>query len=66
MSESRKLQAALVVPFLAVLLTGPAAAQQCVDPAPDLLSWWPAEGNAEDVWDGNDGTLVNATFSPGR
>jgi len=65
MSESRKLQAALVVPFLALLLAGPAAAQQCVDPAPGLLSWWPAEGTAEDVWGSNDGTLVDATFRRG-
>jgi hypothetical protein len=38
---------------------------QCAQPASGLLSWWPAEGTAEDIWNGNDGTLVNATFSPG-
>lgn len=39
---------------------------QCAVPAPGLLSWWPAEGTAEDVWDGNHGTLVDATFTAGK
>jgi Concanavalin A-like lectin/glucanases superfamily len=39
---------------------------QCVQPASSLLSWWPAEGTAEDVWGDNDGTLVDATFTSGK
>lgn len=32
-----------------------------------LVSWWSAEGNANDVIDGNLGTLINgATFGPGK
>ncbi|MEX2307284.1 MAG: CARDB domain-containing protein [Pirellulales bacterium] len=32
-----------------------------------LVSWWPAESNADDEWDGNDGTLVgDTTFAPGK
>ncbi len=31
-----------------------------------LIAWWPGEGNAVDVINGNNGTLVNgATFAPG-
>ena len=41
------------------------AAGECAEPAPGLLSWWPAEGTAEDIWGGNDGVLVDATFAPG-
>src|SRR5262245_4157818 len=36
-------------------------------PAPDLVSWHRAEGNALDVVDGNDGSLMNgATFATGK
>ena len=35
-------------------------------PPSGIVSWWKAEGNAEDAVDGNDGTLVgDATFAPG-
>ena len=44
----------------------PAAAQTCVQPPSNLVSWWPADGNASDIQDGNHGTLVSgATFAPG-
>ena len=34
---------------------------------PNLVSWWHAEGNANDSADGNNGTLQNgATFGTGR
>lgn len=34
---------------------------------PGLVSWWPAEGSADDVFGGNDGTLQGGvTFGPGR
>jgi hypothetical protein len=38
------------------------------DPAPSgLISWWPAEGNADDVAGTNNGTLVNGvSFAPGE
>ena len=40
---------------------------QCVPAPPGLVSWWPGDGNANDIQDGNDGTLVNdATFAPGK
>lgn len=43
-----------------------AGAQNCVQPPSGLVSWWPAEGNADDIQNGNDGTLQNgATFAAG-
>ena len=33
---------------------------------PGIVSWWPAEGNANDIISGNNGTLVGGvTFAPG-
>lgn len=41
--------------------------QRCVDPPSGLVSWWPGDGNAHDIVDDNDGTLVGgATFAPGK
>jgi Concanavalin A-like lectin/glucanases superfamily/HYR domain len=38
----------------------------CVTPPPNMISWWTADGTADDLQDGNDGTLVNgATFATG-
>jgi hypothetical protein len=38
----------------------------CVQPAADLVSWWPADGDVEDFVGMNVGALVNgATFAPG-
>jgi len=67
MRVGRKLSPAVVIaPLLSMLLApGQATGQQCADPAPGLLSWWPAEGTAEDFWGSNDGTLLSATFGPG-
>jgi hypothetical protein len=39
---------------------------QCADVRDGLVSWWPAEGTAEDIWNGNDGELKNgAGFTGG-
>ncbi len=45
-----------------------AAPPECVPPPPGLVSWWPGDGNADDIVGGNNGTLVGgATFvSPGK
>jgi hypothetical protein len=41
-----------------------AAAQTCVQPPAGLASWWPGDGNANDIVGGNDGTLVGGvTFA---
>jgi hypothetical protein len=44
---------------------GNAPAQECLVAPEGLLSWWPGEGDASDIEDGNDGTMqYGATFSP--
>jgi VCBS repeat-containing protein len=46
---------------------GQAMAQSCVEPPAGLISWWAADGNADDIADGNHGTLVGgATFATGE
>jgi hypothetical protein len=38
----------------------------CVAPPSGMVSWWPGDGNANDIQDGNDGTLQNgAMFGTG-
>jgi len=39
----------------------PTPTPSCVHPANDLLSWWPGDGTAIDIQDGNNGTLQNGT-----
>ena len=54
--------------LLAVLcfLSSSASAQTCVQPPAGVVSWWPGDGNADDIQNGNDGTLQNgAMFAQG-
>jgi len=45
----------------------PTPTPSCVPPPPNMVSWWPGDGNPNDIWDGNPGTLVNgATFAAGE
>jgi hypothetical protein len=40
--------------------------QVCVEPPEGLISWWPGDGNANDIQGVNDGTLLDgATFAVG-
>jgi hypothetical protein len=42
------------------------SADTCVPPPAGLVSWWPGDGNAQDIIGPNDGTLQGgATFAPG-
>lgn len=42
------------------------AAQTCISPPAGLVSWWPEDGNANDIIGSNDGSLQNgATFQAG-
>src|SRR5205085_562953 len=51
---------------LGLLATNNAVAQTCTPPPPNMVSWWPGDGNATDIQGGNNGTLQNgATFAPG-
>ena len=48
--------------FGAVGTTG----SQPIQPPPNMVSWWPGDGNAQDIVDGNHGILSgDATFAPG-
>ena len=48
------------------MIPSPGAAEECVEPPAGLVSWWPGDGNAEDIHGSNDGTLMNgAGFAPG-
>ena len=60
----------LVSSFVFVLLVGVAAAeaqgQSCVQPPSSLTSWWPGDGDAQDIAGVDHGTLANgAGFSTG-
>jgi hypothetical protein len=40
--------------------------QTCVQPPPELIGWWPGDGDASDIQDTNDGTLQGGvTFDTG-
>ncbi|MFQ6119614.1 MAG: fibronectin type III domain-containing protein, partial [Methanosarcinales archaeon] len=53
--------------FTTLVTVGDAKAQSCVEAPPDLVSWWPGDGDANDIIDGNDGTLQNGvTFAAGQ
>ena len=53
--------------IIALLSARQATAQQaCIASPASPVSFWPGDGNASDIQDGNNGTLVNgATFAPG-
>src|SRR5262245_34049948 len=39
----------------------------CTAPPPNLIGWWPGDGNANDIIGNNNGILQNGTtFSPGK
>ena len=41
-------------------------APEPIPPPAGMVSWWPGDGNANDIWDGNPGTLQGgAGFTPG-
>lgn len=43
--------------FSIVLLVNNASAQTCIPPPNGLVSWWPLDGNADDIQDGNPATF---------
>ena len=53
--------------FAGNVLVGDARAQSCIQPPEGMVSWWPGDGNTDDIVGGNDGTLVNGTtFALGK
>ena len=54
------------ISFFLLFALHSAATAQCLPPPSGLVSWWPGDGNANDIIDLNDGTLQNgATFATG-
>ncbi len=53
--------------LLAMGFTFSESTSQCVTPPSGLVSWWPGEGNANDIIASNHGTLQNGvSFAPGK
>jgi hypothetical protein len=53
--------------FVTAMLAVPAMAQDCVEPPEGLVSWWPGDGNADDISDNNPGTPFGGiSFAPGK
>ncbi len=63
---ARALSSAEVQAIYGAGTAGKCKPSSCVPPPPGLVSWWPGEGNANDIVGTNNGTLVNgAAFAPG-
>src|SRR5438093_6636033 len=58
----------LIMLTMTILTCMSARAQtNCVPPPAGLVSWWPGDGNANDIQDGNNGTLEGGvTFAAGK
>jgi hypothetical protein len=57
---------ALAVSALITFVPINTRADTCTPPPPNMISWWPGDGNANDIQGSNNGTLLNgATFAPG-
>ncbi|MBI4334667.1 MAG: hypothetical protein HY673_25720, partial [Chloroflexi bacterium] len=52
--------------FLISTLSGHAVAQTCVQPPAGLVSWWPGDGNANDIQGTNHATISGATLTTGK
>jgi hypothetical protein len=60
------LASALAVSALITFVPINTRADTCTPPPPNMVSWWPGDGNANDIQGSNNGTLLNgATFAPG-
>jgi hypothetical protein len=64
---SRVVMKGAILLLLIPLLPNRAAAQTCVQPPEGLVSWWPGDGNAQEIQGGNHGSLQGGvTFTPGK
>jgi len=69
LTTSYRLPAFRLISVLSLFLLIPSfvIAEPCTIPPPGLVSWWPGEGNANDLLNTNDGTLAGGTtFSTGQ
>jgi len=67
MNRSRSiLMASFVLVCGNLMAPGAASASACVPPPMNMTGWWPGDGDAADLADGNPGSLeAGATFAPG-
>ena len=64
-SSGKALSAGLFL--LAAIIAAPQTqGASCYPPPSGLISWWPAEGNANDLVGGNNGVTTNISFSAGE
>jgi hypothetical protein len=64
--DSLQMPTTTSTPKPALMSTSTAIIQSCIEPPAGLLSWWPGDGNANDIQGNNDGSLLEgATFAPG-
>src|SRR4051794_26774148 len=62
----RRLSSVIVL-GLCLFGAGQRAAADCVAPPANMVSWWPGDGNTNDIQGTNTGTLQgNATFASGK
>ena len=53
--------------FTGVESPTPTPTPVCTSPPANMVSWWPGDGNADDIQGGNNGTPLNgAAFAPGK
>src|SRR6202011_963190 len=52
---------------MTVTFSGPGpATPPCAKPPSSMISWWPAEGNGDDIVSHNNLSLGSKTFAPGK
>ncbi|MDA2913826.1 LamG domain-containing protein [Acidobacteriia bacterium AH_259_A11_L15] len=67
MKHRKNLLTGLLCGVLFLVLVSAASAQVCVAPPSGLVSWWPGDGDANDIVGANNGTLQGgATFAIGN
>lgn len=62
-----RLKESIFIVTVFCLLPTLSQSQSCVEPPSDLLSWWPADGNVDDITGSNHGSFTgNQTFSSSK
>src|SRR5437879_6487796 len=57
----------VALPLIGITFGLPHAVADCVTPPVSMVGWYPGDGNANDIIDGNNGAVVgNANYSTGE
>lgn len=63
----RKLCVSIILAFVCIFFVAVGASAACLAPPSGMLSWWPGDGDTQDIIGPNDGWLQNgASFMPGK